>query len=251
MSYLNYQRSFTVAVSDADCKGRLKPSAILQYLQDVATDHAEILGVGFGAMFAKNMIWVQTSVQVEILKYPKIGQQITVSTFPFKPGLVECERDYYVFDAEGNEILRAASFWCVLDSETRKIQRSKSYFNFADELYRPDPAFSAPNKKVQLPSEMDVVYDSAVRYSQLDRNGHVNNARYGDFALDSFDGACLNQNDIAAFDIVFMHELRLGDRFKVTHGQGEGLRFAAADKDGVSLFAMRCKLKPRVSDEIL
>ena len=50
-----YQQKFYINDAAVDCFGRLKPSLLLFYVQEVAGIHATSLGAGFDALALKNL----------------------------------------------------------------------------------------------------------------------------------------------------------------------------------------------------
>ena len=65
--YLSHSSEITVALDELDFLERLKPAAALQYFQDLATVHADEIGIGFEEMSARNMLWVLS----KILSFPQ------------------------------------------------------------------------------------------------------------------------------------------------------------------------------------
>lgn len=216
--YISFVAERVVSVDETDHLERLKPSAILQYFQDVATAHADVLGIGYADMLAKNLVWIMSGVSAKIDRNPKIGEKIKVVTFPRKPGAAYAFRDYYIVDERENVIISGTSTWAVIDAEKRIIRRCAPHFVFDVSAYMRDPPFPPwrPNTDDYDESGFESVLSDVVRLSELDRNKHFNNARYGDVVLNAFDIDFVSERDIARFNIDFLNELRFGDRYKVS-----------------------------------
>ena len=66
---------------DGDCKLRLE--ALLNYFQDASTFQSESLGVGFAYLVPRNLVWVLAAWQVEIYRYPRLGEAVEIGTLPY------------------------------------------------------------------------------------------------------------------------------------------------------------------------
>lgn len=218
-NYLKYEQKFITAVDEFDYLERIKLSALMQYFQDLATSHAGMIGVGFLEMKAQNLCWILSRLSLKIDSFPKLGEQITVTTFPRFPGLVDATRDYFVTDSSGKNIVHGTSKWCVLDINSHAIRRCSPLFKFDASKYYPLELYENGNQKIEDISEIcenaQSVFCGDVRITDLDRNKHMNNARYGDIVLNSCDINFLSKNRINEFDINFVSELKMGDSFSV------------------------------------
>lgn len=245
--FLNMSENFIVAVDEIDFLERLKPSAIMQYFQDLATAHADILGIGFKEMIDQNLIWVLTKLSFKVLKYPVVGEQIRVVTYPRSPGMAEATRDYYIYDSSNNLIIVGTSKWCVLDKGSRMIRRCAPLFNYPQDAYKDVDALSGGCPKL-APFSEDEINSSFCRsftteVTDLDRNVHMNNARYGDVILNTCSIEKLYDNNIVSMDINFLSELVWGNKFscrRIEVGEGETAFEATNDETKKTVF--RAKL---------
>ena len=235
--YLSYKQSFVTSVDELDYREMLKPSAVLQYFQDLATTHAGILGIGYKDLIAQDKCWVISRLSYRIGKYPSLGDEITVTTYPKKPRIVDVNRDYYVTDKSGETIITGTSKWCVLSFSDRKIKKCNDLFPYDESKYNPLDPFENGNGKVKSLSELGVEIklggEFTVGITDLDRNRHMNNARYGDAVLNSCGMDELNEKSIKSFDINFINELLVGDKYTVGRADADGgTYFEAVKSDG-------------------
>ena len=118
-----YKEDFTVRSYQTDLNARMKPSAILEVMQEAAGQHSERLGLGRSALLAKNTAWVLTRVEVDMDRYPAFEETFSVETFPMPVRRCFFPR-YFIFrDSNGIEIGRAATLWVLLDLGTRSMTK--------------------------------------------------------------------------------------------------------------------------------
>ncbi len=214
MSVLSYSKLSSVNVHDVDFAGRLKISAILRYFQNLATAHAEQLGVGFASMQARELVWVLNRVCAEIVAQPQPEEQLNTVTFPLKPNAVDAVRDYYLYGADGRLLVKGTSKWCVLDAKTHAIRRVAPLFDFPPEAYMQQSAIAGGCATIQK-TDAAIAYASTVRVTDLDRNSHVNNARYGDMILDACSKEWMENHAVVNFSVHYMSELQCGNEYAV------------------------------------
>lgn len=245
MEYLRHSQTFCTAVRDFDFADRIKPSALLEYLQEIAVAHATQLGVGYDAMCAKGLCWVLNRVGVRIERSPRPDERITAVTYPHKPGIADAVRDYLLTDKDGNVLVRATSRWCVLNIRSRAVARVAPLFAaYPDEAY--DPAYALEDGNIQLPplaGDAYIATEDKVRITDLDRNGHMNNARYGDIAVNSCDHDYYATHTIRAFYVNFLSELKAGDRYRVRRADGDGQTDFEAEGSGRAYPVFRARIE--------
>ena len=66
-----FNKKFTVTNNLLTTYDYLKPSAILDFAQEIAGNHADELGVGFNEFIKNDLIWIIVRNKVQILKTVK------------------------------------------------------------------------------------------------------------------------------------------------------------------------------------
>ena len=200
-----YRTQFTIPVTDCDCFGRLKPSAILGMIQQAATNQCLQLNMGWEDMAKKNMFWAVIRQKVHITRLPSHDQRITVETWPGKTSRVAYPRSAIAYDEEGNELFRAISLWVLMDLTTRTMILPNDSGIVVPGLVRGD--------ELTLPRSLAVKHLSGhasrqVMYSEMDLNRHMNNARYLDWMMDLLPSYFHKEHPIKEFTINYSSEAR-------------------------------------------
>ena len=66
-----YRQTFTINDSAVDRYGRLKPSMILFYAQEVAGQHCNQLSVDYDTLAQKRMFWAVIRHKVQVTRLPQ------------------------------------------------------------------------------------------------------------------------------------------------------------------------------------
>ena len=104
-----YQADFEVSERDVDCYGRLRPSMILFYAQQVAGMHSTELTVGYDVLARQRMFWAVTRHKVQVSRIPRLGETIHIETWPMPTTRVAYPRSMVAYDKQGNELFRSIS----------------------------------------------------------------------------------------------------------------------------------------------
>lgn len=207
-----YRATFTPQSSDFDCFGRLKPTALLSMLQEVAGAHCKGTEVGWEALAEKNLFFAITRQHVQITRMPVYGEPITVETWPGITSRVAYPRSTIAYDAHGNELFRAISLWVLMDIQSRgMVLPGKSGITLDGSVRGcelPVPA------SIGL-AELKLVRSREVTFSELDRNCHMNNSYYMQWVQDLLPSAFHREHPLADFTVCYLSEAMEGDRVEM------------------------------------
>lgn len=218
MALMKYKTKITLYNSYFDVNDRLSYKSILNIFQDVASIHAEEIGVGYKEMLSKNLYWVLSRIKIDILKMPSINQVVTVETWPHEKGRIDFDRDLKILSEDGEVLIIGLSKWCVIDSESRALQRSDNV-NYKGE-YCLDVNYKDKFNKINIPNvDMSERFEYEVMFSDLDHNKHMNNTNYANLVV-----SAIADKETSHFEINFLNECLLGDKIQVSKtsdGQSE------------------------------
>ena len=178
-----YQESFRIRYSEGDRHGRLKLRTFFDYAQEVAGNHATALGCGLETLLARQQAWVLSRIRVRFRQYPSIGETVTMKTWPSGFDHLFARREFELLSAAGDVLAEATSFWLFLDTGQMRIM------NAAKEIgaLLPDnsalPVHFAEVEKLPAPAE-GTQAEFPIRETQIDLNGHLNNAEYAALVQD-------------------------------------------------------------------
>ncbi|NLA14483.1 MAG: acyl-ACP thioesterase [Tissierellia bacterium] len=210
-----FRKKYIVQPSETDFRRQLKLSSLFLYLQDMATEHAYNIGVGRDVLQKKyGIIWVLNRVKGEVIRYPMFKEEITIETWPEPPEKVQFNRNFLVYDKDGNIIVRAFSQWVVIDFITRKLRRSSIIEEEFPKVDR-ERAIDCTQGKIKPSGKLNLSYKKTVGYSDIDINEHLNNAKYIDYIMDCFSLENHKKYSVKSIDIDYMHEALPGETIQL------------------------------------
>lgn len=172
-----YQFESRVRYSETDSRGRLTPEGIMEYFEDCTTFHSEDVGLGVQFLKKQSRAWVLSFLQIEVNRYPSMGERIVIQTIPYEIKSFLGYRNF-IMRTSGDEVLAYAnSMWTYLDISAGKPVRASETGIHAYGLSERYPMDYAP-RKIALPDRLKSVEEIVVKPHHLDTNNHVNNVEY-------------------------------------------------------------------------
>ncbi len=213
-----YRKYITLTDLHIDCHLRLKPSALLYLVQEMAAEHALALGTGWDALAQKQLFWALIRHKIQITRLPIAGETVTLETWPMPTTRVAYPRATVAYDAQGNELFRSVALWVLMDLQSRAmILPGKSGvivegWNRGNELDIP-PSIT--------PKELAQVTQRRVGYTDLDRNGHMNNTRYLEWLDDLLSAEFHQHHPLRQITLCYLAEAREGQTLEIHWGFDE------------------------------
>ena len=209
-----YRQNLTLNDSCVDRYGRMKPSMVLFCAQEVAGKHSELLGAGFDDLAQKGIFWAVIRQKVQITRLPVSGETITLETWPMPTTRVAYPRSTVAYDENGNECFRAISLWVLMDVNSRAmILPGKSGVEVSGTLLGSE--LTAPGSLV--PKALRNSRERTVCFTDLDRNGHMNNTRYLDWIDDLLPSAFHEGHPVREFTVCYHSEAREGQTLHLSY----------------------------------
>mgnify|MGYP002511033043 FL=1 len=212
---IKYTQELTIPCYDTDASWRLKPASFMNLAQEAAGRHAVHLGFGYDDLIVTNTAWILSRVHVEFIDTPKWREEITLNTWHKGLNRLFFLRDFVLTDNEGRERVKATTSWLVLNLETRRLVRDPKLME--DGTICTENALETPADKVQMPKDVEpeLVRTHHVSYSDIDTNGHTNNAMYMQWSMNSVGYDITSTRPVKEFTINFNHETKAGDYVEI------------------------------------
>lgn len=210
-----YRKEYHIDWGDIDLKKELKLSTLFSLFQDASSEASEKLGFSIDRLENEfGLAWVLMKMRVDLIRSPKHGEVITMETWPLDPARLSFDRDFLVKDSNGEIIIKAISTWVIMDLEERKIDRyNRAGINYPTSSQ--DRAIDAKLKRLKAKKPLETAYKKMIGYSDIDFNGHLNNAKYIDYIMDCFDVSEHKKFKIDSLEVHFTNEAFPGEEISL------------------------------------
>ncbi|MBC8570654.1 acyl-[acyl-carrier-protein] thioesterase [Zongyangia hominis] len=215
-------QTYPVHIYDFCCDqtDRMKPSYLLRWMEEFASAHVAAMGLGRRELMEADMVFLLSRMTVRVTRMPQAGEDVEVTTWERGASGPLYNREFSVRPAGGEEPLaEATTQWMLVNPTTRRILRPKQVG-----FETPKQPFAAAVEdlgRLKLPVQMAAVGERVVRYADIDRNGHLNNAVYADILCD-YSGVDLTKERVSGFYLSFVHEALPGQTLQIATAREQG-----------------------------
>ena len=224
-----FTQPLTVPLSRCDDTGRLSLVGALAEFMDMATLHAEMIGVGGAAMAQKHLFWLTVRTRIRFYQRPAMLQTVDLTTWPGAIDGMRCAR-YYTMTRGDRMLAEAKTQWAVFDTEVKRPVPVAPVF--PPDVILPDDTVcggSAFAHLREVPEETVCTY--TVRSVDLDIGGHMNNVAYIPMLLGTLSAQELHP--IRELETVYRRPCLEGETLSIRRQRSEnGWAFAAVKADG-------------------
>lgn len=206
--------TYTVKSFECDRRDTLRLLTLLNLFQDIADDSANEIGIGYDYLRTVGKAWVLIAMNVQIDRMPHLAEEITIKSWPSDFSALYTEREFEVWSADGERIIRACSQWIVIDFATRRPMHLKDCLPEYEPIHE-KVILEDRFPKLPAPERDDYTERFLVRYDDIDRNDHANNAIYSLWASESLEPKYRIEHEPAGMIINFRKEGLFGEKILV------------------------------------
>lgn len=211
-----YSKKHTITCYEADANQVMRPTAMLDMMQEAANVNATALGFGYDELISSNTAWVLSRTHVKFNKLPLWRQEVNLKTWHKGVAKLFYLRDFVLSDQEGNTLVTATTSWLIIDMNTRRLVRNSDLATSTDKCHKED-AIAEPADKVVIPVDIEpeLARKHRVTWSEIDTMGHVNNVKYVVWAIDAVKIEDVKERHLKELLINYDAEVMPGDEVKI------------------------------------
>lgn len=237
-----YEEKIIVKYSEIDQNFAMKPFALLNFLQDIASKNAEDWGFGYSYIHPRNYAWFLIKYRMEFEEYPFDIQELTLKTEPRGFNKLFAYRDFELFS--GEKLLgRMHSMWSIVDIDSRSIVPISSAIPDNPHMVpfqkRDDDLSFSKITTITAPS-LEKGFE--VRYNDIDVNGHANNGNYIVWAFEPLSFEFKNSHKIKTIDMFYKKEAKFGEKIisQIEFKNSNTTIHRLQNAEGEDLFLLEC-----------
>jgi len=228
-----FSRQFYLLPGECNSEQEMPLWLLVNRIIEVATLHADSLGIGYRRLSRDNQAWVLSRMAIEMERYPKAGENYTLATWIESFNRHFSERNIEILDGDGTAIGYARTIWSVIDTGARTSCDISALASMAGNIAEKE----CPIERQSKIKAVERLHEArhTFRYSDIDFNRHVNTMRYIEMMLDMLPVELLTLDAPLRLDIHFLHECRFGQTLRIGCEERErAALFEISADDGVA-----------------
>ncbi len=208
-----FNRKFVFRFGDCDRYKNASLYSVMKLLSELAGEDYERRELGYEYLLEHGQALLLSRLRLKFAAVPVHMEKTVASTWERLVKGPFFFREYEIKSESGEVLVSGSSQWALIDITTRAVLRPSS---LVEGKRQEDPRKSdCPDcEKLKKNAELPVLGYRSVYYSDLDGNGHVNNAVYGKIAID-FLPEEIRQKGIKDFSINFFMETKQGETLEI------------------------------------
>lgn len=224
-----FKKTFFNSANESNPEGELALSVLVSNIIEIATAHANSLGIGNPDMNHLGAGWVLSRITVEMESYPPCNTEYNITTWIEGWNRHFSTRDFCIEDKHGKIYGYARSVWMVLNTKTHE-NFGTSHLNLPDGMISAKECpiasqgkhveimpYDTPDDKVPARAlkANSIETEYTFKYNDIDFYRHVNTVRYITILLNQYSLAEFDKNLVRRLEMSFLHEGSFGDTVTV------------------------------------
>ena len=228
---MKFTQRYTVKWHDTDANRTVRPSALVTYLQETANEHLIHIGISLDQMRDQyGLAFILGGLSVRAYEPLSSGDAIEVETWTCGERGFRHNRCFRVL-REGKTVAEATSQWALVNLKDGSLVKVE---NMPCRIEPEEPiTLSDLPPRLRMPplSQMELVGERRIVYSDIDYNGHMNNTRYPDMLCDFIPE--MRHSRMTGMTLSYRKEAAFGHTLRVFRQKAEGgYLLCTVDEDG-------------------
>lgn len=205
-----YDKEFELRYFEMNEFGVASPTTILTLLEETAADHCFSINYSLYQLGEQNIGWVLISGFLQMERYPKYKEKITIRTWLSKYSAIKGFRENIIYNEQNNIIGRAKGLWIFFDIERRRPIEIFSDIKDRWSFYNEKNNDCNISQKIHAIDKSDYEKKFKVNRYDTDMIKHVNNIRYLQWVVESIPEEIADNYYLYSIDGRFLEEAHLG-----------------------------------------
>jgi acyl-ACP thioesterase len=200
----------TVSMTQVDANKKMRPTVLMDLLQDIAAEHAARIGIGVDDLAKKGLAWFAAKFHIKIKRLPHWQEQLKIQSWLSGRQKLFALRDIQIIDKDKQAIVLASSGWLVIDVEKKRPQRPDR--SLGEVPCYEKRVIETTFDELPEPKIVNVEKEFEPTFNMIDANDHVNSTAYLMWAIEAMPKNVLQVYRLAEIEIAFKNETLYGQK---------------------------------------
>lgn len=236
-----YETRFTVTATMTDSAGRMRLGDLARQMEKATEGQLSSYGMSREELQQEGKIWVIAWTSIEITELPREHTEVILWVWPGKNKSMMYSRRYAFYTAEGEPLVCAASLFLLMDQKARSVAAPTEKLK-AVPIITLEGEPKLPKLRMDFPKQLSHCRERVVAAGEIDKNGHLNNTHYLDWAEELLEESGQEQMPRSAW-VQYNKELREGQEVKLEYEETDGDWYLQGSPEGGMSFQLCIRLQ--------
>jgi len=234
----DYTKDYSVKLSEADNRGKLKIQSFFDYMLDAAASHSTDVGMSAIDLLGQGKTWVVSRYNLKIEKYPLWNQKFSIKTWRGGEKGKYAIREFLFYNLDKEVIARASSAWLLLDLNTGDTLNPRDVFK--DYPWKEERAIDDSFEALPLVVKTCFSKNFQIRLQDIDMNSHVNNSVYPSLAYETGFDFYESKKQLKSIEVFFKNAALYGNAIQseIEEDRNDFLIHKLGDKETGGIHAL-------------
>jgi acyl-ACP thioesterase len=200
----------TVSMTQVDANKKMRPTVLMDLLQDIAEEHAARIGVGVEDLAKNGLAWFAAKFHIKIKRLPRWREQLRIQSWLSGRQKLFALRDIQIIDKDEQAIVSASSGWLMIDIEKKRPQRPDR--SLSEVPCYEKRVIETTFDELPEPKVINVQKQFEPTFNMIDANDHVNSTAYLMWAIETMPKNVLQVYRPTEIEIAFKNETLYGQK---------------------------------------
>lgn len=236
-----FKKIYIPQFREADRDGYVGLRGYMNYFQDMATHYMHNLDKGNDTIPEKyGIVWMYTKYKMQVVRKVDFTGELAMETWIPEGKLSAVIQQNLLISRNGEECAKGCLESCLYHMSKNRLVRPKEIDFPTDVAESREFNISGFQKMTTDLDGMEYIYTHQVRYTDLDKTGHMTNLKYVDLFLNAFNSKFFEEFQIGEFEIHFLsqcfegevlhvYKKRAGEKISLIAVRDDKSKCAAAD----------------------
>ena len=210
---ITFHSEHKVQFSQSDSNKNLSLYEILKVTSDMAVEDYAQRGMDRDTLTDNGYAILVSRTAFRFHRLPRENEEYVFTTYEEKAEPLQLVRAYEFTTPDGTPLITGLSSWILVDPEAHRIIPTKKF-----DMRKPVETSKVHDckkyGKIQIPEDLEKWDERIIKYSEIDGNNHVNNARYGAFVTDAIPEK-FRKTPFTDFRLNYAKEAKLGQKLEI------------------------------------
>jgi len=210
---ITFHSEHKVQFSQSDSNKNLSLYEILKVTSDMAVEDYAQRGMDRDTLTKNGYACLVSRVAFRFHRIPHENENYIFTTYEEKAEALQLVRAYEFTTPDGKPLITGLSSWLLVDPVQHRIIPTKK-FDLRVPVETSKEHDCMKYGKIQIPKDLEKWDERIIKFSEIDGNNHVNNARYGAFVADSLPENFRNLT-FKDFRLNYAKEAKIGQKLEI------------------------------------